>query len=70
MGDFIDELFALIFALAVVWFVWALVMYFFELSSEEGKRHLKPMVVNGASTLLLLMVLWALIEWIRGALGL
>ena len=70
MGDIVNELFGLIFALNLVWIIWSLVMYFAEFGSEEAKREYKPMIINGVSTLVFLMLLWALVEWIRGALGL
>ena len=70
MGDIVKTIFGLILAVVVLWIVWNIVMYFSELESQEGKREYKPMIINGVSLLLLLMLLYAVVEWIRAQTGL
>lgn len=70
MGDIVNEIFGLVFALNLVWLIWCVAMYFAELTSEEAKREYKPLIIGGASMLVFLMLLWVLVEWIRASLGL
>jgi len=70
MGDIVNELFGLFFALDLIYILWGMTFYFTELTSEEGKRHNKPLIIDGVGMLVLLMLLWALVEWIRAWLGL
>ena len=69
MGDIVNELFGLIFAVNIIWILWSAAMYFTGLTSEEAKREYKPLIIGGVTALIFLMLLWALVAWIRGALG-
>ena len=62
-------MFALLFAIVLIGVVWSILMYFAELGSEEGKREFKGMTINWITTLIGLMVLYALVNWLRGYFG-
>jgi hypothetical protein len=68
-GGLINTIMALLFAAALVVTGWSMAMYFYEMGSEEGKKEYKGMLIGGVSGLVLLMVIYFIIDWLRGILG-
>ena len=68
-GGIINTLFALIFAMLIVSIVWGLALYFTELGSQEGMKEAKNIFMGGVTLLLVFMVLYGLVEWVRTAVG-
>jgi RsiW-degrading membrane proteinase PrsW (M82 family) len=68
-GDVLNTLFALVFAILIVSIIWGLSFYFAEMGSQEGIREAKNIFMGGITLLLLLMCLYAVVEWIRAAIG-
>ena len=69
-GDVLNTLFALVFAILIVSIIWGLSFYFAELGSQEGVKESKNIFMGGITLLLLLTCLYAVVEWIRAAIGL
>ena len=69
-GGIINTLFALIFAILVVSVIWGLSLYFSGFGSQEEMKEAKNVFMGGITGLFLLMCLYAVIEWIRAAIGL
>jgi|GEM_PF-3585590 RsiW-degrading membrane proteinase PrsW (M82 family) len=68
-GDVLNTLFALVFAILIVSIIWGLSFYFAEFGSQEGMKESKNIFMGGVTLLLLLMVLYGVVEWIRAAIG-
>jgi len=68
-GGIIDTLFALVFSVILVAVFWSVVMYFSEMGNEHGKHEYKDMVINSVSYLFAVMVVYALVDWVRTSLG-
>lgn len=68
-GGIINTLFALVFAVVLVAIFWGLVMYFAELGSDEAKKEHKSIIIGSITALVLLMCLYALVEWLRSLAG-
>jgi len=68
-GGIINTIFALLFAIIVVALVWAIAMYFTEMGSDHGKAEGKAMILQWVTYLLLLMCIYAVVDWIRSLLG-
>ena len=68
-GGIINTIFALVFAIIVVALVWAISIYFTEMGSDHGKAEGKAMILQWVTYLFLLMCLYAVVEWIRSAVG-
>lgn len=66
----IDTLFALVFAVVLVYIVWSLVMYYVEIGSEWGKKEYKGFILRGITWLLELVVIYAILHWVLGLIGL
>jgi cell division protein FtsX len=69
-GGIINTIFALIIAIILVAVFWSIVTYFTEFGSEEGKKEGKSMVLQWSTYLLLIMIVYGVVEWIRGLIGL
>ncbi|MDE1924716.1 MAG: hypothetical protein KGH79_00860 [Patescibacteria group bacterium] len=67
--DLINTVMALLFAVALVCVGWGMAMYFYEMGSDEGKKEYKGLLLNSVSALVLLMIIYAVLEWLRGAVG-
>jgi RsiW-degrading membrane proteinase PrsW (M82 family) len=67
--DVLNTLFALLFAILIVSIIWGLSFYFAELGSQEGMKEAKNIFMGGVTLLLLLMCLYAVVEWIRASIG-
>ena len=68
-GGIVNTFFALIFAVVLVAIMWGMVMYFTEMGSVEGQAEGKALVLSSVTYLFILMIIYALIEWARGAIG-
>ena len=68
-GGVINTIFALLFAVNLVAVLWALAMYFTELGSDHGKAEGKEFILNSVSCLWGLMIIYALVDWVRTAVG-
>jgi hypothetical protein len=68
-GDVLNTLFALVFAILIGSMIWGLSFYFAELGSQEGMKESKNIFMGGVTLLFLLMCLYAVVEWIRAAIG-
>jgi len=68
-GGIINTIFALVFAVNVVAIVWGIAIYFTELGSDHGKAEGKELILKTVTYLFLLMVLYAVVLWVRGAVG-
>jgi hypothetical protein len=66
----INTIFALIFAILIVSIIWGLSMYFNELNSQEGSKEAKNIFMGGLTLLVLTMMLYGVVEWIRASIGL
>ena len=63
-------LFALCFSIALLTFFWGTVIYFWNVgTNEEGRRHGKSILLAGATSLVLLMMLFGAIQWLGGLIG-
>ena len=67
--DVLNTLFALLFAILIVSIIWGLSFYFAELGSQEGMKEAKNIFMGGVTLLLLLMCLYAVVEWLRASIG-
>lgn len=65
----INTIFAIVFAITLVAFVWGLVMYFAEFGSEHGKREYKGLFMGAITLLLVEMCVFWVVDWVRGTLG-
>ncbi len=68
-GGIINTLFALIFAILIVSIIWGLSLYFTELGSQEGMKEAKNVFMGGVTLLFVLMIVYALVEWLRAVVG-
>lgn len=65
----INTVFALVFAIIIVALVWGIAIYYAEFGSDHGKLEGKEFIIKWVTYLFLLMCLYAVVEWIRGAVG-
>ncbi len=68
-GGIINTIFALLFAVNVVAIVWGIAIYFTEMGSDHGKAEGKEFILKSVTYLLLLMCIYAVVEWVRNAVG-
>jgi hypothetical protein len=68
-GGVINTFFGLLFAVNIVAVFWGVVHYFSEFGSEHGKAEGKDLILNSISILIVLMVVFAIVNWIRSAVG-
>lgn len=68
-GDILNTLFALVFSVLLIGVFWSIAMYFVEFGSEPGKKEYKGFIIGFVTWLFLLMFLYALVAWLRGAVG-
>ena len=68
-GGIINTGFAFLFAVILTALVWGIVMYFAEIASIEAKIEYKSVIVGSITALFLLMCLYAIVAWVRAALG-
>jgi len=65
----INTFFGLLFAINVVAIFWGVVHYYTEFGSVHGQAEGKELILNSVSMLVVLIVIFALVNWIRGAVG-
>lgn len=65
----INTIFALVFAITIVGFVWGIIMYFAEFGSEHGKRHYKDIFMTSVTLLVVEMAVFGIVDWLRSATG-
>jgi len=68
-GGIVNTVFALVFAVNLLAIFWSLIMYFFNLGSQEHAKEFKSLIIGSVTSLFLLMCLFAIVDWIRSALG-
>ncbi len=65
VSSILTLLFALGFAIGFLSFFWGVVIYFWEVgTNEHGRRHGKAILLQGATTLVILMILFSAVQWI------
>ena len=63
--------FALFFALALIACGWGLTLYILSVgSSEHGRKESKAILIAGTTSLFILMVVFSVIQWLGGLVGL
>lgn len=63
-------LFALVFALVFLMFFWGVVIYFWNVgTNEEGRRHGKSILLAATTALLALMLIFGGLQWIGEKIG-
>lgn len=65
----INTLFALIFAILIVSIIWGMAIYFTEFGSQEGMKESKNIFMGGVTLLLVLMLVYGVVAWLRAAIG-
>jgi len=65
----INTFFALIFAILIVSIIWGFALYFTEFGSQEGMKEAKNIFMGGITLLLVLMIIYAIVSWLRAAVG-
>jgi len=65
----INTIFALVFAILIVAMIWGISLYYTELGSQEGLRESKNIYMGAVTLLLVFIIIYAIVEWIRGAIG-
>jgi len=68
-GGVINTIFALIFAVNLVAIIWGIAIYYTEFGSDEGKLEGKEFIIKMVTYLFLLMCLYAIVVWVRNAVG-
>lgn len=68
-GGIINTLFALAFAVNLIAIFWGIIMYYAEISSQEANKEFKSVIIGSITSLFLLMCLYAVVDWLRGVLG-
>ena len=68
-GGIINTFFGLLFAINIVAVFWGLVHYFTEFGSIHGQQEGKDLLLNSVSALVVLIIIFALVNWVRSAVG-
>lgn len=66
LGDIVNMLIPIVFALALLVFFWGLVRYIF--SKEDDKEQAKKTMIWGVVALFVMAAVWGLVAWIGEAL--
>ncbi len=69
-GGIINTFFALIFAILIVATIWGFSLYFTELGSQEGMKEAKNIFMGSITLILVVMIIYGIVEWVRHAVGL
>ena len=68
-GGLLNTIFGLLFAILLVAIFWSITMYYAEMGSEWSKKEHKSMLIKAITALFLLLCLYAVVEWLRGLIG-
>lgn len=64
----LNDLVILLFALAIVWFIWNVVKYAMS-SEEDGKDKAKSQMINGIIAIAVMASVWGIVALLRNAFG-
>ena len=68
-GGIINTFFGLLFAINVIAIFWGIVHYYTEFGSVHGQAEGKELILSAIGWLVVLMVIFAIVGWIRSAVG-
>lgn len=64
----LSNIITLLFALAVVWFIWNVIRYSMS-SEEDGKEKARSQMINGLIAIAVMASIWGIVGLLRGAFG-
>lgn len=68
IGDIVNTLIPIVFALAILVFFWGLVKYILSAGDEEAKEKGRNIMIGGIIAIFVMAAIWGIVEFIASAL--